>query len=133
VWVLDDYGHHPAEIEASLEACAQFKRRILLVYQPHRFSRTHHLMDELALSFGKADQLYLLDIYAAGEEPIEGITSERLAKLISEHRQVKYVPSSEEMLQVLVDETLPGDLVVTMGAGDVWKIGEAFLEKKESN
>jgi UDP-N-acetylmuramate--alanine ligase len=133
VWVLDDYGHHPAEIKASLEACGQFRRRILLIYQPHRYSRTHHLMDDLARSFGEADQLYLLDIYAAGEAPIEGVTSERLAKMISKHRQVQYVTSSDEMLRVLANAAQPGDLVLTMGAGDVWKIGEAFLEEKESN
>ena len=87
-------------------------------------------MDELALSFDNADRLYLLDIYAAGEETIQGVTSERLADLISQHRQVQHVTSSEEMLRVLEDETRSGDLLVTMGAGDVWKIGEAFLEKE---
>jgi UDP-N-acetylmuramate--alanine ligase len=90
-------------------------------------------MDELARSFAGAERLYLLDIYAAGETPIQGITSERLAELISEHRQVLYVPSSEEMLRVLAEETREGDLVLTMGAGDVWKIGEAFLEEKDGN
>lgn len=133
IWVVDDYGHHPSEIKASLEACVQFNRRILLVFQPHRFSRTLHLMDEIAAAFDNVDQLYLLDIYSAGEEPIEGVTSTRLAELISQHRQVKHVASSEEMLELLEGEAQSGDLVLTMGAGDVWKIGEAFLEKKERN
>ena len=130
ILVLDDYGHHPAEIKASLEACAQFERRILLVFQPHRFTRTLHLREALAHSFGAADRLYLLDIYAAGEEPIEGVTSEQLAELIAEHRQVRYIASREEMSEVLAVESKPGDLVLTMGAGDVWKIGETFLEEE---
>jgi UDP-N-acetylmuramate--alanine ligase len=133
VWVIDDYGHHPAEIKASLEACARFQRRLLLVFQPHRYSRTLHLMEELAQAFGNADRLYVMDIYGAGEEPIEGVNSSHLSRLISQHRQVDYVASSEEMLRILEEETQPGDLVVTMGAGDVWKIGEAFLEAKESD
>ena len=130
VTVYDDYGHHPAEIKASLAACAPLKRRIVLIYQPHRFTRTLHSRDELVTSFSGADRLYLLDVYAAGEQPIEGVTSEDLAKRISEHRQAQYVGSSEEMLHVLETETAPGDLVLTMGAGDVWRIGEAFLEKE---
>lgn len=131
IWVFDDYGHHPTEIKVTLEACVEFDRRILLVYQPHRFSRTLHLMDELARSFEKADQLYLMDIYAAGENPIEGVTSRRLAEIISETRQVQHVSTSQEMLRILKEESEAGDLVLTMGAGDVWKIGEAFLEESE--
>ena len=131
IWVIDDYGHHPTEIKATLEACVEFDRRILLVYQPHRFSRTLHLMEELARSFEKVDQLYLMDIYAAGEDPIEGVTSKRLAEIISETRQVQHVSTSQEMLNILKEESRAGDLILTMGAGDVWKIGEAFLEESE--
>ena len=88
-------------------------------------------MDELATSFDSTDRLYLMDIYAASEDPVEGVTSERLASLISRHRQVEYVATEERMVGILKEEAESGDLVLTMGAGDVWKIGEAFLEEKE--
>jgi UDP-N-acetylmuramate--alanine ligase len=130
IWVLDDYAHHPAEITASLEACVQLQRRILLVFQPHRYSRTQHLMNELAASFTPAARLYLLDIYSAGEKAIEGVSSQRLAEMISARQQVTYVSSFDDLLALLKKDSQPGDLIVTMGAGDVWKIGEAFLEEE---
>jgi UDP-N-acetylmuramate--alanine ligase len=133
IWVFDDYGHHPSEIRATLEACVELGRRILLVFQPHRYSRTLHLMNDLATSFERADRLYLMDIYAAGEEPIEGVTSARLAELTSLRQQVEYVATTEEMLRILREEARSGDLVLTMGAGDVWKIGEAFLEEEKGD
>lgn len=129
VVVIDDYGHHPTEIEASLAVCKQAGRRIVLVFQPHRYSRTLHLMDSLADSFKLADELYLLDIYAAGETPIEGVSSEALARKVASHRPVTYVRSFEEMLERLNESTERGDLVLTMGAGNVWRVGERFLEE----
>jgi UDP-N-acetylmuramate--alanine ligase len=128
VLVVDDYAHHPTEVRATLEACRALGRRIVLVFQPHRFSRTLGLIDEFVTCFEGADRLYLLDIYAAGEAPIEGVNSSALAERIRLHRQVDYAPSRAGLLIELRTECHPGDLLVTMGAGDVWKLGERFLE-----
>ena len=128
VWVIDDYGHHPEEIRVTLEACRVGGRRTVVVFQPHRYSRTQHLMEEMSRCFADADSLYLMDIYPAGEDLIAGITSERLAKEILRHRPVRYIADREELLAALNEETKAGDLLLTLGAGNVWKIGEAFLE-----
>ena len=128
VRVLDDYGHHPSEIKATLRACAGMERRLLVVFQPHRFSRTHHLMSDLAKCFGGADQLFVTDIYAAGEEPIPGVSSRRLVEEISRYRQVTYADDPQKLVEELKRATRPGDLLLTLGAGDVWQIGEAYLE-----
>ena len=133
VWVMDDYGHHPAEVRAALESCKATGRRVLAVFQPHRYSRTQHLMREFGSCFEKADRLYLLDIYSAGEEPIPGVTSKRLAGEIRRHREVTYVPDTETIVELLEDEASPGDLLLTLGAGDVWKVADAFLEKHSPN
>ena len=130
VWVVDDYGHHPAEVRVTLEACSKAGRRLVVVFQPHRYSRTQHLMGELDSCFADADQLYLMDIYPAGEPPIPGVTSEALARRISRRREVTYLGSRRELLDSLREETQPGDLLLTLGAGDVWEIGEAFLEQR---
>ncbi len=89
-------------------------------------------MKELSQCFADADVLYLMDIYPAGEAPIEGVTSQHLAGEIGRHQPVRYLRSEEELLADLKEETRAGDLVVTLGAGDVWKIGEALLEKEEN-
>jgi UDP-N-acetylmuramate--alanine ligase len=130
VWVVDDYGHHPTEIRATLEACRLTGRRIVAVFQPHRYSRTRDLFEELANCFEKAHILYLMDIYAAGEKPIEGITSEKLAAEIGRHHEVRYVANQAELVERLRKETSPGDLLLTLGAGNVWRIGEEFLEQQ---
>jgi UDP-N-acetylmuramate--alanine ligase len=129
VWVIDDYGHHPTEIRATLEACRLTGRRIVVVFQPHRYTRTRDLMAELGTCFENAHALYLMDIYSAGEKPIEGIHSERLAQEIARYRQVDYVPDSKTLLTRLAEQTGPGDLLLTLGAGNVWRIGEEFLEQ----
>ena len=128
VRVLDDYGHHPSEIQATLQACTGMERRLLVVFQPHRFSRTHHLMSDLAKCFGDADQLFVMDIYAAGEEPIPGVSSRHLVEQIGRYRQVAYADDRRKLVEELKRATRPGDLLLTLGAGDVWKIGEAYLE-----
>lgn len=128
VWVLDDYGHHPSEIQATLQACAGMGKRLLVVFQPHRFSRTHHLMADLAKCFVDADRLFVTDIYAAGEEPIPGVSSRHLVEEISRYRQVTYADDSQKLVEELKRATRPGDLLLTLGAGDVWQIGEAYLE-----
>ncbi len=134
VWVLDDYGHHPTEIRATLKACRDTGRRIVVVFQPHRYSRTLHLMKELSNCFESADLLYLLDIYSAGEEPITGVTSEGLAQEISRQHPVILVSDRDRLVRLLENATNAGDLLLTLGAGDVWKIGDAFLARnKQSN
>jgi UDP-N-acetylmuramate--alanine ligase len=131
IWVFDDYGHHPSEIEATLGACRDLGRKIVLIYQPHRYTRSARLASRLASCFQDAGDLYLTDIYAAGESPVDGIDSEYLAGQISRFRPVRYVPPSEDLVRLLKENVTSGDLLLTMGAGDIWKIGEAFLE--ESN
>ena len=131
VWVIDDYGHHPAEVRSTLRACRLSGRRTVVVFQPHRYTRTQYLMKELSECFEDADILFLMDIYPAGEDAIAGINSEQLAGRIGKHRGVRYVPDRRELLRALRKETATGDLVLTLGAGDVWKIGEEFLEHEQ--
>lgn len=129
VWVMDDYAHHPAEIRTTLEACRRLERRIVAVFQPHRYSRTLHLLEEWGPSFEGADLLFVTEIYGAGEKPIPGATGARLAEAIGRHRPVHFVPESEQLISQLRSLTRAGDLLLTLGAGNVWKIGEAFLEE----
>lgn len=131
IWVMDDYAHHPTEIKASLEAFSNLGRRTVVVFQPHRYSRTRALFRELAGSFSDADQLLLLPVYAAGEEEGPGNPGDMLAKEIKRQREVKCLESVGEAARYLERSALPGDLIVTIGAGDVWKTGEIFLEKKK--
>lgn len=130
ILVVDDYGHHPTEIEATLSAArASCDRRIVTVFQPHRYSRTQALEEDFARAFYHADVLFVLPIYAASEAPIPGITAERLVNLIKKygHRDVSYAPDMISAHQLLKDRVQNGDLVLTLGAGDVWKVGEEFL------
>ncbi|MCL2877195.1 MAG: UDP-N-acetylmuramate--L-alanine ligase [Acidobacteria bacterium] len=133
VLVVDDYGHHPTEITATLRAARQgCDRRIVAVFQPHRYSRLQALEDEFSRAFNDADALIALPVYPAGEEAIPGVDAERLVERIrqSGHRDVTYAPDSDAALRILHDRTGDGDLVLTLGAGDVWKTGEAFLRKE---
>ena len=130
VLVVDDYGHHPTEIVATLGAARQgCRRRIVAVFQPHRYSRLQALEDEFSRAFSDADMLIALPVYAAGETAIPGIDTECLVERIKEsgHRDVAYAPDFDAALRILNDRTGDGDLVLTLGAGDVWKAGEAFL------
>jgi UDP-N-acetylmuramate--alanine ligase len=127
VALIDDYGHHPAEVMATLDAARNaYSGRILVAFQPHRYTRTQLLFDEFARAFNKADCLYLADIYPAGEAAIEGISSERLARAISEHghREVSHVPDRSELAQRLAEAARPGDVVIALGAGDINRILE---------
>jgi UDP-N-acetylmuramate--alanine ligase len=122
ITVVDDYGHHPAEIRATLEAARGCKfNRLLVLFQPHRFSRAQHLWDEFSRAFNQADVLALLDIYAASEAPIPGITSEALANSIREagHKNVQYYRSMKEAIEFLLKEARPGDAILTIGAGNI--------------
>ena len=136
VTVVDDYGHHPTEILATLEAAKYSAggRRTVVVFQPHRYTRTHELMDEFALAFNNADVLFVLDIYAASESPIEGITAEVLTENIRRfgHKNVSYIGALETAADIVCSELREGDLVITLGAGSVTKLSEELLEKLSS-
>ena len=133
VTVVDDYGHHPAEIRATLAAAkAGFEGRVVTIFQPHRYTRTFHLRDDFVTAFNQADVLVVLDIYAAGETPIEGVSAADLAERIRAHghRHVSYLGGDRAaLLDHLSDITRPGDLVLTLGAGDVGQLGPALLER----
>ena len=131
VLVIDDYGHHPTEIRATLAAAkiGSNGRRIVVLFQPHRYSRTQDLMEEFARSFNNADSLFITDIYAASEEPIEGITSEALTEAIKRfgHKDVQYIGSLENAATTIRDMVQPGDLVLTLGAGTVSRVSDLLL------
>jgi len=130
ITVVDDYGHHPTEIRATLDGARQCGfRRVHVLFQPHRYSRTFHLMDEFARSFHQADSLFVLDIYAASEKPIEGVTAESLVDRIRQfgHRNAEYVGTIDAGVDALLGAAHDGDLVLTLGAGNVWQAGEKVL------
>ncbi len=132
VSVIDDYGHHPTEIRATLAAARQCGfRKIHLVFQPHRYTRTRDLMEEFTTAFGDADSLFVLDIYAASEKPIEGITGELLAQKIQEKsgKSVQYTSSSAEAVDRAAAAAHDGDMILTLGAGSVSQLGPTILEK----
>jgi UDP-N-acetylmuramate--alanine ligase len=133
VLVVDDYGHHPAEIRATLAAAkAGFDRRVITVFQPHRYTRTHHLRREFLTAFYQSDVLIVMDIYPAGEAPIPGVHARDLAEGIAAHghREVIYMDGDRDgIVQFLCESTRPGDLVLTLGAGDVGQLGVEFLAR----
>jgi UDP-N-acetylmuramate--alanine ligase len=132
VMVVDDYGHHPTEIKATLAAAkAALGRRVVCVFQPHRFSRTKHLLEEFFTAFNQADRAIIMDIYAAGEQPIPGVTGEAVYDGIRRygHKDAVFIPGREQVIEHLVGSLREGDLLITLGAGDVWKLGESVLER----
>lgn len=135
ITVVDDYGHHPTEIAATLSAAHNLDyNRVVVVFQPHRYSRTASLAHEFATAFDNADVLYVMDIFSAGEMPIPGISGKTVVgEVVSEGKagEVNYVPSRRELTARLVNEVKPGDLLITMGAGDVTLVGPAFVEAKQ--
>jgi UDP-N-acetylmuramate--alanine ligase len=133
--VIDDYGHHPTEIRATLAAAKQCGfRRIHVIFQPHRYTRTKELMEEFTTAFQDADSLRILDIYAASEQPIEGITGEALAARIQEvsGQNVRYGTSFAEVAEVVSSEAEAGDMILTLGAGSVSQLGPTILEKLQA-
>jgi UDP-N-acetylmuramate--alanine ligase len=135
VMLVDDYGHHPTEISATLETAKDCwpERRLVVVFQPHRYSRTKALYDRFTMSFNQADVLILAPIYSAGELPISGVDADWLCRGIKEHghREVTVCGSKNEILQTLLGLTKPGDLVLTLGAGDIYRVGEELLKRLE--
>ena len=131
ITVVDDYGHHPEEIRQTLRAAKAVwpEARLVVVFQPHRYTRTHLLQQEFCTAFHDADALVLLDIYAAGETPLPGVTTGLLYEdLISQgQREVYYVRERAEVVPFLRRYLCANDILLTLGAGDVWQVGEAFL------
>jgi UDP-N-acetylmuramate--alanine ligase len=132
VLVIDDYGHHPAEIKATLDtarACHP-DRRLVVLFQPHRFTRTQALFGDFCKTFENVDELVLTEIYPASEKPIPGVSGQSLAQGIRQVSKTKvtYVPDFEAAANTLNVMLRPGDLLVTLGAGSVWKVGVQYLE-----
>ncbi len=131
VLVVDDYGHHPTEIKATLAAAkiGSAGRRIVVLFQPHRYSRTHDLMEEFARSFNNADMLFVTDIYAASEEPIENVTADALTEAIKSygHKNAHYIGPLESAPEILRQQVHAGDLVITLGAGTITRVGDQLL------
>jgi len=133
ITVIDDYGHHPTEILATLSAAKNGSggRRTVVVFQPHRYSRTQELFDEFALAFNNADVLYVLDIYAASEDPIPGITAEVLSENIRKygHKNVNFIGDIETAADKVLPGLEAGDLVITLGAGTVTRLSDEIVAK----
>ena len=133
ILVMDDYGHHPTEIKATLKAIRESRpgKRVVVIFQPHRYSRTQALFDAFTRAFYQSDILIVLPIYAASETPIKGVSSQTLCQGIKAHghKEVHYVESVDQCLAMLVDTVAPNDLVLTLGAGDVYRLGETFVKK----
>ena len=136
--VYDDYGHHPSEVKATLKAVKEGLQadgreagRLIVLFQPHRYTRTKDLIDEFAVSFSDADLLVVLDIYPAGESPIEGVNAEGLIERIREagYRDVIYGRDREVAAKRIIANVKKGDIILTLGAGNVWKLGEEILDK----
>jgi UDP-N-acetylmuramate--alanine ligase len=131
VTVIDDYGHHPTEIRATLAAARECQfTRVHAIFQPHRYSRTFHLMDDFARAFNQADTVYLLDIYAASEQPMDGVSSEKLAERMRDfgHRSVTYCNTLDKAVEAVAAVAGERDAVLTLGAGNVWQAGDKLLQ-----
>jgi len=131
ITVVDDYGHHPEEIRQTLRAAKAVwpEARLVVVFQPHRYTRTHLLLQEFCAAFHEADALVLLNIYAAGETPLPGVTTGLLYEGLISHgqREVYYLRERAEVVPFLRRSLRANDILLTLGAGDVWQVGEAFL------
>jgi len=134
--VIDDYGHHPTEIRVTLAAARQCGfRKIHVIFQPHRYTRTRDLMDEFATAFQDADNLIILDVYQASEQPIEGVTGEALARKIIEtgKRNATYASSFADAAKLVYEVATEGDMILTLGAGSVSQLGPMILEKLQGS
>lgn len=131
--LVDDYGHHPAEIQATLAAAKDVwpDRRLIVVFQPHRHTRTQSLMEQFCTSFNNADYLIVNKIYAAGEDPIEGVHARQIAEGAKKfgHKHVEYIENKKDIIAHLLRTIQPGDVVMTLGAGDIWETGRDLIVK----
>lgn len=131
ILVIDDYAHHPTEISATISAAKATGKRIVAVFQPQRYTRTYFLLDQFSRAFPEADEVIITDIYSpAGEQQIEGVNSERLVELIktNSNANTTFIATKEEVLEYLKTAASAGDLVITMGAGDIWKTADALAK-----
>jgi len=131
VMVIDDYGHHPVEVEATISAIRDgWKRPLTVVFQPHRYTRTRDLFDDFLISFEGTDRLILTEIYEAGEEAIPGISGEALYQAVKRrgHLDIEFIPDKTEIAKRLASKVKSGDIVLTLGAGDIYKVGEELVE-----
>lgn len=131
IYVIDDYAHHPTEIRATLEAATRVASgRVIAVFQPHRFTRTRNLYREFGRCFDQATEVIVTDIYPAGEAPIPGISAELIVAQARENGQpaVKYMPQTEEIVRYLAANSRPGDVIITLGAGDIYQVGYRLAE-----
>ncbi|GGG20401.1 UDP-N-acetylmuramate--L-alanine ligase [Paenibacillus abyssi] len=127
ILVIDDYAHHPTEIQATISAAKATGKRIIAVFQPQRYTRTFFLLEQFSRAFGEADEVIITDIYSpAGEQQIEGVSSSKLVEMIKSNSNpnAAYIPTKEEVQVHLARHVRPGDLVITMGAGDIWKAAD---------
>jgi UDP-N-acetylmuramate--alanine ligase len=130
VMVVDDYGHHPAEVKATLAGARRaFGRRLVVAFQPHRYTRTHDLLNEFVSAFNDADVLFLTSIYAAGEDPIPGVSGKSLADAVVAHghKEVTFVEKRADLPAALAQRVKEGDIVITLGAGDITQVGPDLL------
>lgn len=133
VLVVDDYGHHPAEIKATLSAAKRgWNKRLITVFQPHRYTRTRDLLKEFYTAFYDSDSLVITNIYPAGEKPLDGINAHLVYDGIRGHghRDIVFIDNKEEIVGYLSKKARDGDMVITLGAGDIWKVGEEFIRVK---
>jgi UDP-N-acetylmuramate--alanine ligase len=131
IMVIDDYGHHPVEIQATIQAIRDsWKRPLTVLFQPHRYSRTRDLFDDFLTCFEGVDRLILTEVYAAGEEVAPGVSGEALYQAIKRrgHLEVEFSPEKEKIAAQLVPKLKSGDIVLTLGAGDIYKVGEELVE-----
>ena len=129
---VDDYGHHPTEVQATVETAREhYDRRIVVVFQPHRYTRTRDIHKRFGNSFDAADELYITEIYSAGERPIEGISGELIYRdvLASGKRNVHFISDRGELRRIVGSGLKNGDLLMTLGAGDIWKLGEELMKE----
>jgi len=132
ILIVDDYGHHPVEIMATLRAARTgWEKRIVAVFQPHRYTRTQALFHDFLTAFNEANVLILTDIYPAGEDPIDGVEAKALFEGIRDygHKDVTYIADKKEIVDHLLRITTPGDLVITLGAGDIWQVSEELMKR----
>jgi UDP-N-acetylmuramate--alanine ligase len=129
--VYDDYGHHPTEVRATLEAIKKIGRRVIVIFQPHRYSRTELLWDDFGQSFSNADELFLTEIYPAGEKPIEGVSSKLIQEAVLKHegRNAEIISRFEDIPARVLARAKRGDLILTLGAGDIYKAGRKILDE----
>ena len=134
VAIYDDYGHHPTEIAATLKAAKLLvagKGRLVVVFQPHRYTRTSHLLKDFGPCFAEADHLVITSIYSANEPPIAGVSSAQVVEEVARCGQasVQYIPAWSSIVPHLLAVVKPGDLVLLLGAGDVWKLSDELLQR----